>query len=241
MTSTEAKQKHREWCLSQVGYHENPDGSNKYGEGDWDDKLYGFDITNVPWCDGFADYSYIAVFGFTAATKMTYQSPSGYAACRLSAEAYKKNGAFFSEPELEDQIFFYSGGDINHTGIVVDINGDTITCVEGNYSNGVYLTKYNTHNQWLIAGYGRPDWSVVSDTECPDDACPIQVKKVPTCTKEDWVKLAEKMPNISNGNISDLVKALQIMLNFLGSSLDVDGEYGELTGQEITELREGRL
>lgn len=241
MTSTEAKQILREWCLSQVGYHESLDGSNKYGDGDWDVKLYGFDAKNVPWCDVFVDYSFIHCFGYDAATKMTYQTPAGYAACKLSADAYKKNGAYYSQPEVGDQVFFFYGGDINHTGIVVDVDGETITCVEGNYSDGVGLTKYNTRNQWLIAGYGRPDWSVVSDTECSDDACPIQVKKVPTCTKEDWVKLAEKMPNISNGNISDLVTALQIMLNFLGASLKVDGEYGELTGKEITELREGRL
>ena len=240
MTISEAKQKHRDFCLSQVGYHENPDGSNKYGEGDWDDRLYGFDIKNAPWCDGFVDYSYVAVFGYAAATKMTYQSPSGYAACKLSAEAYKKNGAFFSKPELEDQAFFYSGGDINHTGIVVDIDGDTITCVEGNYSNGVHLTKYNTRNQWLIAGYGRPDWSVVSDTECSDDACPIPSIS-PVCNKEMWIKLAERMPEVRYGSLGDAVKALQAMLNFLGAELDIDGDCGVLTEKEIKEFQEGRL
>lgn len=239
MTVSEAKQKHREWCLSQVGYHENPDGSNKYGEGDWDDKLYGFDITNAPWCDGFADYSYIAVFGYDAATRMTYQSPTGYAACKLSAEAYKKNGAFFSTPELDDQIFFYSGGDINHTGIVVDIVGDTITCVEGNYSNGVYLTKYNTRNQWIIAGYGRPDWSVVSEEDCTSDVCDLDI--FPKFKQEDWEAIAKRMPKIEDGSLGNAVIALQAMLNFLGADLEVDGECGPLTLKEIREFKEGKL
>lgn len=162
MTIAEAKQKHREWCLAQVGYHEAPDGSNKYADGIWDFKLYGFDAQTVPWCDVFADASFITCFGYEAGTKMTFQQEKGYAACTLSAEAYMNNGAFFKEPELNDQIFFYYGDGINHTGIVVAIDGDTIQCVEGNYSNGVSLTQYNIRNQWLIAGYGRPDWSVVA-------------------------------------------------------------------------------
>ena len=95
MTSTEAKQQLREWCLSQVGYHESLDGSNKYGDGDWDVKLYGFDASAVPWCDVFVDYAFIHCFGYDAATKMTYQTPAGYAACKLSADAYKKNGATY--------------------------------------------------------------------------------------------------------------------------------------------------
>lgn len=241
MTVSESKKKLRDYVMSQVGYHESWDGSNKYADGVWDVKLYGFNAQNVPWCDVFVDGAFINCFGYDAATKMTFQVPAGFAACALSADAYKKNGAFYSQPEVGDQVFFFYGGGINHTGIVVEVNGEQITCVEGNYSDGVGLTHYSTRNKQLIAGYGRPNWSVVSDTECSEDICPIQDKEVPTCTKEDWVKLAEKMPNISNGNISDLVKALQIMLNFLGASLDVDGEYGELTGQEITELREGRL
>ena len=240
MTSTEAKQILREWCLSQVGYHESLDGSNKYGDGDWDVKLYGFDAKNVPWCDVFVDYSFIHCFGYAAATKMTYQTPVGYAACKLSADAYKKNGAYFSQPEVGDQVFFFYGGDINHTGIVVDVDGDTITCVEGNYSDGVGLTKYNTRNQWLIAGYGRPDWSVVSDTECSDDACPIPSIS-PVCNKEMWIKLAERMPEVRYGSLGDAVKALQAMLNFLGAELDIDGDCGILTEKEIKEFQEGRL
>ena len=169
MTTSEAKKKLRDYAMSQVGYHESWDGSNKFADGVWDVKLYGFNAQNVPWCDVFVDGAFINVFGFDAATKMTYQVPAGFAACALSAEAYKKNGAFFKEPEVGDQIFFYYSGDINHTGIVVEVNGETITCVEGNYSDGVGLTKYNTRNQWLIAGYGRPDWSVVSDVEVQTD------------------------------------------------------------------------
>ena len=240
MTVSESKKKLRDYAMSQVGYHESLDGSNKYADGVWDVKLYGFNAQNVPWCDVFVDGAFINCFGYDAATKMTYQTPAGYAACKLSADSYKKNGAFYSQPEVCDQVFFFYGGDINHTGIVVDVDGDTITCVEGNYSDGVGLTHYSTRNKQLIAGYGRPDWSVVSDTECSEDTCPIPSISS-ACDKEMWIKLAERMPEIRYGSLGDAVKALQAMLNFLGAELDIDGDCGVLTEKEIREFQEGRL
>lgn len=164
MTETEAKDKLVDWCRSQIGYHEGYDGSNKYADGQWDTKLYGFSALQVPWCDVFVDAAYISCFGFTDATAMTYQQPSGYAACSLSADAYKRNGAFYTRPEIGDQIFFFSGGGINHTGIVIEVNGENIVCVEGNYSDSVCRTQYK-YNDKMIAGYGRPNWAVVAEPE----------------------------------------------------------------------------
>lgn len=162
MTVDQAKKKWVDWNKSQVGYHEALDGSNKYADGVWDVKLYGFSAKNVPWCDVYSDYSYIACFGYDAATKMTFQQPKGYAACALSADVYKSHGRFYPTPEVGDQIFFDYGG-INHVGNVIAVEGDTVYCVEGNFSDSVSFTQYNIRNQWLIAGYGRPDWSVVAD------------------------------------------------------------------------------
>ena len=164
MTEIEAKDKLVDWCRSQIGYHEGYDGSNKYADGQWDTKLYGFSALQVPWCDVFVDAAYISCFGFTDATAMTYQQPSGYAACSLSADAYKRNGAFYTRPEIGDQIFFFSGGGINHTGIVIEVNGENIVCVEGNYSDSVCRTQYK-YNDKMIAGYGRPNWAVVAEPE----------------------------------------------------------------------------
>ena len=239
MTDSEAKKMLCEWCLSQVGYQESLDGSNKYADGVWDKKLYGFDASRVPWCDVFADYAFIACFGYDVATQMTYQTPHGYAACALSAKAYEDHGALFKKPEVGDQIFFNYDGGINHIGIVVDVHGEDITCVEGNYSNGVSLTKYNTRNQWIIAGYGRPDWSVVSDSGCPGDACDLDI--FPKFKQEDWESIAKRMPKIEDGSIGNAVIALQAMLNFLGADLEVDGECGPLTLKEIREFKEGKL
>jgi len=233
MTTSEAKQNLREWCLSQVGYHESLDGSNKYGDGDWDVRLYGFDASNVPWCDVFVDYAFIHCFGYDAATKMTYQTPAGYAACKLSADAYKKNGAYYSQPEVGDQIFFYYGGDINHTGIVVDVSGDTITCVEGNFSDSVGLTKYNIRNQWLIAGYGRPDWSVVSEPESIEsDDTDDGIDDAVESEEFDIIhpKHRRTYMHLEYGDGIGMpiaqVRAWQSLLQCWGFILDADGEFG---------------
>lgn len=239
MTTSEAKKLLCEWCLSQVGYQESLDGSNKYADGVWDKKLYGFDASKVPWCDVFVDYAFIHNFEYEAGTRMTYQTPHGYAACALSAKAYEDHGALYKKSEIGDQIFFNYDGGINHTGIVVDVHGEEITCVEGNYSNGVSLTKYNTRNQWIIAGYGRPDWNVVSDGGCSGDACDLDI--FPKFKVEDWGEIAKRMPKIEEGSIGNAVIALQAMLNFLGADLEVDGECGPLTLKEIREFKEGKL
>lgn len=226
MTEPEAKSKLVAWCKSQIGYHEGYDGSNKYADGSWDLKLYGFSALQVPWCDVFVDAAYISCFGFDDATTMTYQKPSGYAACSLSADAYKRNGAFYSMPEVGDQIFFYYGGAINHTGIVIGTQGDDVICVEGNYSDGVARTQYKTSDR-IIAGYGRPKWSVVCD------GVEEELSKDPVCDQKMWQELAAQMPDVRYGNIGDAVKALQAMFNVLGANLDVDGDCGILTETEI--------
>ena len=229
MTIFEAKQKLINWCNSQVGYHESWDGTNKYGEdGDWDLKLYGFEASSVPWCDVFADYAYIHNFGYELAVKMTFQEEGGSALCKRSAELYQHHGHWFSTPEIGDQIFFYYSGEINHTGIVVAVNGDNITCVEGNYSDGVGRTYYNWCISNQIAGYGRPDWSIVSNEQIikPDPSIDISSASDESnhCIR---LKYGDGMKSPAPE-----VKAWQNLLIFNGYDLGRwkdDGEFGDMT------------
>lgn len=232
MTETESKRKLVDWCKSQIGYHEGYDGSNKYADGQWDVKLYGFSALQVPWCDVFVDAAYISCFGYADGTAMTFQQPSGYAACSLSADAYKRNGAFYSRPEIGDQIFFYAGGGINHTGIVIDVHGDTIVCVEGNYSDGVARTQYKFSNS-AIAGFGRPNWSVVSDPEPIAKPVVDVVEIVPQFDivhpdhRRAYMHLSYGDGLESNGNIPcSEVRAWQSLLQCWGFVLNADGEFG---------------
>lgn len=234
MTINEAKVKLINWANSQVGYHEGLDNYNKYGaDGDWDEKLYGFDASHAAWCDVFVDYAFIHTFGYDLGTKMTFQYPNGYALCRWSADAYKDNGHWFTEPEVGDQIFFIYGGDINHTGIVVAVNGDQITCVEGNYSDAVGKTYYNWRISNQIAGFGRPNWSLVVQDEDskkdegePDDSGaepsePTDARHCITLKYGDGIR-----------NPKASVKAWQNLLLCWGFYLGIagaDGEFGDDT------------
>ena len=228
MTEESAKRKLVDWCKSQVGYHEGYDGTNKYADGQWDVKLYGFSALNVPWCDVFVDSAYISCFGFEDATAMTYQQPSGYAACSLSADAYKRNGAFYRKAEVGDQIFFFYGGAINHTGIVIEVHGETIVCVEGNYSDGVARTQYRQNDQ-TIAGYGRPNWAVVAE---PESVGHNDVEEIEEVDQFDIVHPEHRRAYMhleygdGIGNPSPQVKAWQSLLQCWGYVLDADGEFG---------------
>ena len=162
MTVEEAKKKLVEVAKSQVGYHEGANNYNKYAEDPRITKLYGWDVQNQPWCCTFVNWCFLDAFGDIGA-KMTY---GGSAACANQANLYRQHQAFKTTPELGDQIFFYSGGGINHTGIVVEVNGSAIRTVEGNYSDGVSLCSYTVGNS-KIAGYGRPDWYLVNESERP--------------------------------------------------------------------------
>lgn len=101
---------------------------------------------------------------------MTYQTlGSGSALCSTSASFYKAHNAFFNYPEVGDQVFFYVSGGINHTGIVEKVSGSgsnwiSITTIEGNSSDSVARRTYSKGNR-TVAGFGRPKWSVVSNTD----------------------------------------------------------------------------
>lgn len=239
MKIIEAQQKLVNWCNSQVGYHESWDGTNKYGaESDWDQKLYGFDASNVPWCDWFCDYAYIHNFGYELAVKMTFQQDGGSALCRRSAELYKLNGHWFSEPEVGDQIFFYYGGEINHTGIVTAVNGDEISCVEGNYSDGVGRTYYNWKISNVIAGFGRPNWSLIGN---PDDSLPSTASSdsEPIKPKERHYISLQYSDGVNNPKAE--VKAWQSLLICWGYDLGrsgADGEFGSMTQNATVQFQQ---
>ena len=163
MTIDEAKKALVVKAKSQVGYREGSNNWNKYAEDPKITKLYGWKPQNTYWCCTFVNWCYLDTFGFDVGSKLTY---GGTAACQNSANLFKNNAAFASQPEVGDQIFFYVGGTIGHTGIVTEINGSSIKTVEGNYSDGVGIGTYLIGSS-KIAGYGRPNWSLVTGIESP--------------------------------------------------------------------------
>lgn len=170
---------------AEVGYHEKASNENlddptgNAGGNNW--TKYARDLDALPnfyngqkngyaWCDIFVDWCFVHIFGEELGRKMLYQpEKSAGAGCLYSAGYYKQNNAFHrTNPRVGDQIFFsYSVGEYSHTGIVVGVNGNTITTVEGNTSDSVGRRTYETSN-YSIAGYGTPDWELaVNDWEKP--------------------------------------------------------------------------
>lgn len=170
---------------AEVGYHEKAsnasldDPTGNSGGANW--TKYARDLDALPnfyngakngfaWCDIFVDWCFVHIFGEELGRKMLYQpTQSAGAGCLYSAGYFKQHNAFHkANPRVGDQVFFsYSAGEYSHTGIVVDVNGNTITTVEGNTSDSVGRRTYETSN-YSIAGYGTPDWNLaVEDWEKP--------------------------------------------------------------------------
>lgn len=124
-----------------------------------------------PWCDCFVSWIFMQAFGKETADKllcgglMSFYTPT-------SANYFRKQNRFYtagSTPKVGDQIFFKNGGTICHTGIVVDVTGGRVYTIEGNTSGasgvvanggGVCRKNYPLSSSY-IAGYGRPDWTIV--------------------------------------------------------------------------------
>ena len=85
---------------------------------------------------------------------------------------YKSANRFYASPQVGDQIFFTdSKGGICHTGLVYALDGNTVYTIEGNTSpssgvvanGGCVAKKSYSRNYGRIAGYGRPNYSLIKE------------------------------------------------------------------------------
>lgn len=145
---------------SYVGYAEEPKGSNKNKFAAMIDSKYP-DFYNgkkngCAWCDVYVDAVFLESVGEDEALRLLCQPKhSTGAGCKFSAQFYKNAKQWHTEPAVGDQIFFYVGGDINHTGIVTKVDANRVYTVEGNSGDMVKTHSYALTNK-NIAGYGRP-------------------------------------------------------------------------------------
>ena len=249
MTIQEAKQKLVALARAEVGYHEGADNYNKYADDPRITKLYGWNVQNQPWCCTFVNWCFLQAFDDIGG-RMTY---GGSAACATQASYYRAHGAFKTQPEVGDQIFFYSGGGINHTGIVVEVNGNAIRTVEGNYSDKVSQCTYVLGNS-VIAGFGRPDWYLIDESERPSivvENGQIAVKPGQTATetggKESTAQPAAKedhswtLPTLSHSitksNWNVLLQSVLIARRFGCKKYGADGFFGAETQEAVVSAR----
>lgn len=154
-------------------------GSNNYTKYARDlDAISGFyngKKQGFAWCDVFTDWCFVQAFGVDAARKLLCQTDNRKlgAGCKYSMGYYKADGKFYTEPQAGDQIFFYNSGKTNiaHTGIVYKVDDTYVYTIEGNTrpdpwvveNGGMVCEKKYSKSYESIAGYGRPDYSIVSE------------------------------------------------------------------------------
>lgn len=234
MTRDEAIHKVVQLAFEQVGYKEGVNNWNIYAADTSMQGVYGWNVQNQPWCEIFVEWLFVHLFGGLKAKKMTYGAS---ASCAAHAQLYKDDNAWSMNPRKGDQIYFNINGGINHTGIVADVTGQTVTTIEGNSSDGVAKRTYYAGDS-SIAGYGVPDWAAAADVPEPaDNTLTVDGE----CGQETWAAIAKKMPLVKKGSKGWAVVALQAALNFLGADLDADGDCGRLTEAEIKEFQGGKL
>lgn len=225
-------------ALAQVGYLEKASKENldsktgNAGRGNWTkyardlDAISGFyngKKNGYAWCAVFVDWCFVQAYGVDKAREMTCHTTLG-AGCDYAARGYKAASRWHVTPRVGDEVFFRSGSaSYAHTGLVVSVDRDTITTVEGNTSGasgvisnggGVCKKTYKVGSSYIV-GYGRPDYSLVDDTvEDTEEVCDVEVKV------------------LRKGNKGSAVKALQLLLygNYYSCGVaGADGDFGSGT------------
>ena len=225
-------------ALAQVGYLEKESKDNldnksgNAGRGNW--TKYARDLDAIPgfyngkkngyaWCAVFVDWCFVQAYGVDKTREMTCHTKLG-AGCDYAAGSYKAASRWHVTPRVGDEVFFRSGSaSYAHTGLVVSVNGDIITTVEGNTSGasgvisnggGVCKKTYKVGSS-AIVGYGRPDYSLVDDTlETIEEVCDVEIKV------------------LRKGNKGSAVKALQLLLygnHYSCGVAGADGDFGNET------------
>jgi cell wall-associated NlpC family hydrolase len=117
-----------EIAYAEVGYTENPSGSNKTKYGKW------FLLDGVPWCAMFVSWCYdqagtpLGNIGFK----------KGFAGCQTGFAHWSKTGEITIKPAPGDICLFDWNGDkrYDHTGIFVsDLGNGKFKSIEGNTSS----------------------------------------------------------------------------------------------------------
>ena len=157
-------------AMNEVGYMEK--GSNSQLEdktaniGQNNYTKYGIltGTNGQAWCAAFVCWCFNQACGGDRNKLKTVICGNMSAGCDQLMANFKKAGRFDKNPTIGDIIMFGVPGDASHTGIVVGVNGSTITTIEGNTSggtgleregNGVCMKTYPTNHERIL-GYCHP-------------------------------------------------------------------------------------
>ncbi len=234
-------------ALAEVGYREKASNDSldekttNAGAANW--TKYARDLAAVgyyngnkngyAWCDVFVDWCFFKAYGAIEGQRIQCQTGPLGAGCIFSAQYYQQAGRYDRNPKVGDQVFFQTGGEIGHTGIVVEVTASSIVTVEGNSSNQVKKNTYSRSSSY-IAGYGHPLYSDTDGTDAVQESSPVPVPALQTCEV--------KVPLLKNGDTGKAVKNAQMLLISKGYSCggwitqgreSPDGEFGSTTEKSV--------
>ena len=138
---------------------------------------------------------------------------------------FKAAGRLYTVPQVGDVVMF----GVQHTGLVVAVNGSTVTTIEGNTSgaSGVVANGGGVCRKSYILNstmaFGRPDWALVGGEG------------------ETVKSVSLSVPQLSKGSKGTTVKTLQILLNGYGASCGTaDGDFGAKTDSAVKVFQAGK-
>lgn len=241
-------------ALNEVGYREKAsnaaldDPIANAGGGNWTKYArdlaaagyYNGNKNGYAWCECFVDWCFFKAFG-KEGQRIQCQTGDLGAACIYSMQYFQQQGRFDKNPRPGDQIFFYGGGTVGHTGIVTAVSDSIITVVEGNSSDRVQKLTY-ARTDSRIAGYGHPWYEKAVSTEPVianqyEDWCgnpPLSTPSAQTCVV--------RLPLLKRGATGIVVESAQALLihrgydcgghKFLGHETP-DGDFGPATEKAV--------
>lgn len=196
-------------------------GSNNYTKY-WRDVKPSYQ--GQPWCACFVTWVFVQAFGKDTATKLLKHYPYVYCPTMASLFTLKAN------PTVGDIVIFKHNGTFTHTGIVVSVNGDRFSTIEGNTSgasgiiaNGGGVCKKSYSNSSLPGTkFCTPDYSIVGSSN----------SSTPTASASGTV--------LRKGNTGNAVKTMQTMLIACGyscGSSGADGDFGSGTESALKKFQ----
>ena len=159
--------------------------------------------------------------------------------CAKMIELYKARGRWMESdahvPSPGDLVMYDwqdsgSGdntGHPDHVGIVVSLNGTSMTVIEGNKGEAVAYRSLNVNGKY-IRGYCLPDY-----------ASKATKSSAPVSGGEKTAKV--NLPVLKNGSSGVPVEALQMLLNCNGFSCGlVDGDFGAKTETAVKKFQQAK-
>ena len=239
-------------ALNEVGYREKAsnaaldDPTANAGSGNWTKYArdlakagyYNGDKNGYAWCECFVDWCFWKAFG-EEGQRIQCQTGDLGAACIYSMQYYKQQGRYDMNPRPGDQVFFYGGGTVGHTGIVTAVSDSTVTVVEGNSSDRVQKLSYRLGDS-RIAGYGHPWYEKAEESTGKEKEGELAPELTPKPAPQ---YCTVKLPLLNRGSTGTAVESAQLLLinrgydcggrkNLLGRETP-DGDFGPATEKAV--------